>query len=486
MFSNTSYISRTGLLCALLILTLWYIPYSFELLLVLNICLILAVGISRIYLVSNKQKNNVLHLPQGHKPMVSVHIPICSEPVSVVIDTIEAAVQQTYTNYEIIVLYNNTEDQNLWKPIESYCKKYPGLIKFYQIPFVRGYKAGALNLCREYTHPSAAYIFTVDADYQLHPKALQTAIHHADVRRADVVQFPQAYFNTHTATSGLSDNFEHYFTIYSQGSSDYKSTLPTGTLSLIDVEALDAIGGWTFESITEDAELGIRLLDKQFRITFVDRTIGRGLMPSDIKTLCKQRVRWIFGNFQLLLYQFRFKNIPLLQRWASVTQLSAWINFLGVPFAALLITSLLQIANPAKPVGHIYELSIGSIGLHLALQTWLLRLSLKEYSFPKHMALLWTHVAFWRLGAFCWWPCLLGVQKPFERTDKFGIKNSLNYRDFLIPMICIAAGIVSYTTYSTVMGGILHFLGVLSLSSVLYLYSQISFFQKEKTITKTL
>lgn len=485
MFSNTSYIRRTGLLCALLILTLWYIPYSFELMLVLNIGLILTVGISRIYLVSTRKKDTILHLPKGNRPMVSVHIPICSEPVSVVMDTIDAAVQQTYTNYEIIVLYNNTKDRNLWEPIESYCKKYPGLIKFYHIPHVKGYKAGALNLCREYMHPSASYIFTVDADYQLHPRALQTAIHYADVRRADVVQFPQAYYNGHTATSGLLDNFEHYFTIYSHGSSEYKSTLPTGTLSLIATDVLDTIGGWTYESITEDAELGIRLLDQHYQITYVDRIIGRGLMPADIKALCKQRIRWIFGNFQLLLYQFRFKNIPFSQRWTSVIQLSAWINLLGVPFAALLITSLLQIANPDKPVGHIYELSIGSIGLHLALQIWLLRLSLRTYSFSKHMAVLWTHISFWRLGAFSWWPCLLGIQKPFERTNKFGTKNSLDYRDFMVPLICIGAGIVSYVHYAAPVGWILHLLGVLSLSSVVYLYTQINFAKKVKTSTKT-
>ncbi|WP_366878422.1 glycosyltransferase [uncultured Christiangramia sp.] len=41
-------------------------------------------------------------------PFISIHIPICDEPPEIVIPVIESCLNQTYSNFEIIVFDNNS------------------------------------------------------------------------------------------------------------------------------------------------------------------------------------------------------------------------------------------------------------------------------------------------------------------------------------------------------------------------------------------
>jgi hypothetical protein len=78
------------------------------------------------------------------------------------------------------------------------------------------------------------------------------------------------------------------------------SIIFAGTMGLIRRAALDAIGGWDENVITEDAEASLRILALGYRGIYVPRPFGQGIMPLTYEGLRKQRFRWAFGGMQIL------------------------------------------------------------------------------------------------------------------------------------------------------------------------------------------
>jgi len=112
----------------------------------------------------------------SYQPMVSLHIPAYNEPPELLIETIKAAEQIDYPDFEIVVMDNNTQDPAVWGPVEEYCRDRPR-VKFVHVAPWPGYKAGACNLAlREYTDPRAEVIGLVDADDIVAPHYLRETV----------------------------------------------------------------------------------------------------------------------------------------------------------------------------------------------------------------------------------------------------------------------------------------------------------------------
>ncbi len=249
-----------------------------------------------------------------------------------VIATIKSCLNIDYINYEIIVLDNNTQDKQIWKPVESFCRNY-SRVKFEHIEKMKGYKAGALDKCISLSSSRAKYFFVVDADYLLKANSLKKAVGFAEAEKAAMVQFPQQYYNG-MRIPGLEEEYRHYFKIFASGSNHGSSTLPTGTLSLYCKKALLKVGGWQSHSITEDAEMGLKIRQHNLKTVFSPVILGEGLMPSSMPDIWKQRERWSYGNAQCLTKIFKLEA-PFRIKLSIIIQLSAWINLTGLPLLIL-------------------------------------------------------------------------------------------------------------------------------------------------------
>ncbi|PHQ68601.1 MAG: hypothetical protein COB97_09675 [Paracoccus sp.] len=91
---------------------------------------------------------------------------------------------------------------------------------------------------------------------------------------------------------------------------------------------------WSARTITEDAELALRLLRHRFQGRFVDRIIGRGILPIDFTGLALQRYRWTAGNADML--RRGLKGMSERTAIQVFAQLTAWAN-MALPLAAGLI-----------------------------------------------------------------------------------------------------------------------------------------------------
>ncbi|UZO82406.1 glycosyltransferase [Aquimarina sp. ERC-38] len=442
---QTSLLQKVVMISIFLVITLFFVPYSFELILSINFLFILFTGVSRVLLFPKKKK--VVRVKEKtEKPFVSIHIPICSEPPAVVASAVRAAFNQNYDNFEIIIISNNTKDESLWKPIEFLAGSLGDKVTFINVKRLSGYKAGALNLARKLTSKQATYIFTLDADYILHQNALSDAVATITSRKLAVLQYPQSYSNTSLSTTGISDNYELYFDCFSEGANYEDVALPTGTLTLIHIKVLDAIKGWSASSITEDAMLGLSVLEKGYKTGFKNKVIGQGLIPGTFEDFRKQRARWIFGNLQVLLTLLQNRTITLKKKWFLSLQLTAWINFLGIPLLCVVYSTLLKLANPEINIYSILGLAGFSVFTHLVLYMGIALQKVSNHPL-RALSMLCAHLSTIEYGAFYWWNIFFQKEKPFNRTNKFYKNGTFTIQDFITPLILLLTGLLLFISY---------------------------------------
>src|SRR6266498_4051147 len=86
------------------------------------------------------------HTPElhpGELPFVSLHVPAHNEPPEMVIQTLTSLLRIDYPRYEIIAIDDNTEDEQMWRPVAEWCAAHN--VKFEHLSDWPGYKSGALN-----------------------------------------------------------------------------------------------------------------------------------------------------------------------------------------------------------------------------------------------------------------------------------------------------------------------------------------------------
>ena len=78
-----------------------------------------------------------------------------------------------------------------------------------------------------------------------------------------------------------------------------------GTMCLIRRAALASAGGWSSDTIVEDSDLGLLVLEHGWQIHYTNRRYGHRLLPDTFDAFKKQRHRWAYGGFQILRKHWR-------------------------------------------------------------------------------------------------------------------------------------------------------------------------------------
>jgi len=244
--------------------------------------------------------------PRGasHPPLVSLHVPICSEPPEVVAATLRALSRLDYDAFEVLVIDNNTQDELLWRPVEALCRELGSRFRFFHLGSWPGFKAGALNFALRQTAVDATLISIVDADFEVMPGFLTELVGNFDDERVVFVQTPQDYreWQSRTFTRACYWEYWQVFSVSMNLRNRQNAILLHGTMSIVRKDAVIRAGGWAEWCLTEDSELGLRLLSDGACASYVAKTYGRGLVPFTFRDYKRQRRRWVIGGVQQLRY----------------------------------------------------------------------------------------------------------------------------------------------------------------------------------------
>ncbi|MBB6094517.1 exo-beta-1,3-glucanase (GH17 family)/cellulose synthase/poly-beta-1,6-N-acetylglucosamine synthase-like glycosyltransferase [Povalibacter uvarum] len=235
-------------------------------------------------------------------PKVSIHVPAYNEPAAMLTATLDALARLDYPDYEVLVIDNNTADESVWRPVEAHCRRLGERFRFFHVKPLAGFKAGALNFALERTDPAATIVAVIDSDYQVAPRWLRDLVPAFSNDKVAIVQAPQDYRDHEVSffKAMCYAEYRGFFHIGMITRNERNAIIQHGTMMLVQRDALVRTGGWAQWSITEDAELGLRLFEHGYEAYYLPRSYGRGLMPDTFGDYKKQRFRWAYGAMQIL------------------------------------------------------------------------------------------------------------------------------------------------------------------------------------------
>ncbi len=311
--------------------------------------------------------------PGAAVPKVSIHLPICNEPPHMVRQTLDALALLDYANFEVLVIDNNTTDPALWEPVAEHCARLGARFRFFHLGRWKGFKAGALNFALNQTAPDAEIIGVLDSDYIVERDWLRCMVPQFANPRVGFVQSPQDYRDNDGSFFKRLMFWEYagFFQLGMVTRNERNAIIQHGTMSLVRRAALESSGNWSEWTITEDAELGLRLFRAGWEAVYAPRSFGRGVMPDDFAAFRKQRFRWAYGAMQIVrshagaLLNPLNRDLSLGQRWHFVTGWLPWVgDALGLAFLIMgLVWSVGLIAAPMRFEFPIVLFMIPSIGL---------------------------------------------------------------------------------------------------------------------------
>ena len=296
-------------------------------------------------------------VPEAAVPKVSVHVPAYCEPPDMLKATLDAVAQLDYPNLECVVVINNTPDPALWQPIEEHCRLLGERFKFVRAENVTGYKTGALRLALAHTAADAEIIGIIDADYVVAADWLRNLAPLFADPRVGFVQSPQDHRDGDRSLMHRAMNAEYagFFDIGMVQRNEFNAAVMHGTMCLIRRAALEEAGAWSADTIVEDTDLGLSILERGWLAHYTNRRYGYGLLPDTFEAYKRQRHRWAYGGFQLVRKHWRHL-LPWtdgLSREQKREYGLGWLNWLGADTVGVVVALLNVLGVPVVAFANI-------------------------------------------------------------------------------------------------------------------------------------
>jgi poly-beta-1,6-N-acetyl-D-glucosamine synthase len=301
------------------------------------------------------RRNPVFDTPS---PLVSIIVPAYNEE-KVIANCVNSILTSTYKNYEIFLVDDGSTDETLKE-----MRKFRNIPQVKVLTQINSGKASALN--QGFQHSKGEILFFVDADGIFLPNTIQEMLFGFSNARVGAVCGSDSPVNLDRPLTKLMAIQTHVGTGFVRRALAEINCLPivSGNIGAFRRSVLEKTlnaGGlpikskperlWPFMRIPhggepfargfigEDLELTWRIHRAGYRVNFAPHAIVQAEVPSSVKNLWKQRVRWARGLLQtVILHRDMFFN-----RKYGMMGLYLPINFLNmviIPILQLLIVFL--------------------------------------------------------------------------------------------------------------------------------------------------
>jgi cellulose synthase/poly-beta-1,6-N-acetylglucosamine synthase-like glycosyltransferase len=398
-------------------------------------------------------------------PKVSIHVPAYMEPPDMLRQTLDAVARLDYPNFECVVVINNTPDPAFWRPVEEHCQTLGARFKFVNAQKLAGFKAGALRLALSHTAPDAEIIGVIDADYAVQPDWLKDVVPAFADPKVGLIQAPQDHRDESTPLHwAMNGEYAGFFDIGMVQRNEENAIIVHGTMCLIRRAALDAGGGWSSDTICEDTDLGLSIIEQGWVTLYTRRRYGHGLLPDTFEAYKKQRHRWAFGGLQIIRKHWRrfLPGMSLLTRNQKREFAIGWLNWLGAESIGVAVAILnliwvpvvafMGVAIPDKvltlPIIAAFAVSVAHF-VTLYRRRVAIPPSKMAAAMVAAMSMQWTVARAVAMG-------LVTEHLPFVRTAKGGSAKKKRvafpafYEAVLGGLLIVGAAIVFATNYESV------------------------------------
>ena len=265
------------------------------------------------------------------EPAVAILIATYNEEWAVLERTIAGALATEYGNKSIYML---DDGRRAWLADE--CARL-GVIHVTRPDNSHG-KAGNINHMLDRFRDSGRppdFIAVLDADFVPHKNFVSRILSLFHAPDVGLVQTPQHFFNPDPIQHnlGISRSYpdeQRFFFDHLQPSRDaWGIAVCCGTSSMIRWSALETIGGFPTDSVTEDYLLTLALQVEGYRTVYLNEPLSEGLAPEGLKEYITQRARWCLGLMQIVRSRFGPLGSASLRwrdRWSMLDSCVYWLT----------------------------------------------------------------------------------------------------------------------------------------------------------------
>ena len=250
-------------------------------------------------------------VPEEEYPEVDVFIATYNEPADLLYKTVNGCVHMDYPDKKKVHIY--LCDDGKRQEIRELAEQMG--VGYIDREDHKGAKAGNLNHAMSVTH--APLIATFDADmipkrdflmvtvaYFVDREIKNRDLDDKDKIKLGFIQTPQSFYNPDLfqfnlfAENKIPNEQDYFYKDVQISRNKSNCVIYGGSNTLISREALNDVGGFYTDSITEDFATGILIQATGYHCYAINQVLASGLSPTDLKSLINQRVRWARGCIQ--------------------------------------------------------------------------------------------------------------------------------------------------------------------------------------------
>lgn len=274
-----------------------------------------------------KMKKNPQILNSEFKPFITIMIPAHNEE-GVITKTVENILSIDYENFELIVIDDRSED-NTAGVIKELEQKYDKVKALIRDKNAFPGKSAVLNDAIKIAGGEAVLIF--DADARVDADFLTKLVPQLEPEDVGAVQARKVVLNKDYNFLTRCQNNEYTLdTNFQVGRDAVKGAVELrGNGELIKRTALNDIGGWNEETITDDLDMSTQLHIKGWDVRFCPEAIVYEEGIIYLMPLFRQRRRWLEGSIRRYLEHFgaafKSKEISLRARLDMTAYISEFL-----------------------------------------------------------------------------------------------------------------------------------------------------------------
>ena len=279
-------------------------------------------------------------------PFVSVVLPVFNEEL-VVARTLDALRASDYPRMEVVVVNDGSTDGTL-AVLSDYARTWPQLRVIDQ---PNGGKSAASN--HGINQSRGEIVITLDGDTLFEPQTIKMfARHFLEPRNGKIVGAVAGLVkvgnrrNVLTAWQSLEYLSGICVTRMAEGLMGAISIVP-GACAAWRRDALVKAGGYSHDTLAEDADLTLSLQQLGYSIVQENSAVAWTEAPMTVRGLFKQRLRWTYGNIQTLYKHRHMLFNPRFGALGLLTMPYALISVL-VPLVFMPLTVLVAVTSLAR------------------------------------------------------------------------------------------------------------------------------------------
>ncbi len=261
-------------------------------------------------------------IPPENGLSVDVFIPTLNEDVSLLRKTVLGCKKMEYPHRTILLDDGNRPE------VKTLCDE----LKCVYLARITHPDAKAGNLNFGLTHSNADFIAIFDADHVPQPDFLTKLLGYFKDEKVAFVQTPQDYYNLdsfqHTRKNRTWTDQSIFYSLILPGRDRWNAAFFCGSCAVLRRKALDDIGGFATETVTEDMHTSIKLHAKGWKSVYHRESLAYGLAAQELRPFHNQWLRWGIGTMQVFVKDnpLFIKGLTLPQRICYMSTITFYLD----------------------------------------------------------------------------------------------------------------------------------------------------------------